>query len=164
MKELWERRGYANLGLTSQNYLRDQAARLEKTMGNLSGNTNENEDTRLEEDVINSTKENQGKIEADNRDITGNPMQFQRRDARFTVLCRRTKFDTRENVTKKRASTRLPKYNHVDKPSMVEWGKDSDGAPIIIQTSCITQAYNEIISWRKKCFSCPIWESRKRLH
>lgn len=49
--------------------LKDQAARLEKTMGNLSGNTNENEDTRLEEDVINSTKENQGKIEADNRDI-----------------------------------------------------------------------------------------------
>ena len=44
MNGLWERRSYANLGLTSQNYLRDQAARLEKTMENLSGNTNENED------------------------------------------------------------------------------------------------------------------------
>ena len=55
--ELWEKRGYASLGLTSQN-LRDQGARLEKTMsmGNLSGNTNDNEDTRLEEDIGNSRR------------------------------------------------------------------------------------------------------------
>ena len=55
MKELWEKRGYARLGLTSQN-LRYQGARLEKTMpmGNLSKNTNDNEDTRLEEDIPNS--------------------------------------------------------------------------------------------------------------
>ena len=32
MKELWDDSGFGNLGLTSQN-LRDQAARLEKTMG-----------------------------------------------------------------------------------------------------------------------------------
>ena len=34
MKELWEEMGYENLALTSQN-LRDQAARLEKTLGNV---------------------------------------------------------------------------------------------------------------------------------
>ena len=56
MKELWERRGYSNLGLRSQ----DQAAidlevSLEKTMGNLSGNNRER-NTGLEEDVINVTQ------------------------------------------------------------------------------------------------------------
>ena len=34
MKELWDEMGYENLALTSQN-LRDQAARLEKTLGNV---------------------------------------------------------------------------------------------------------------------------------
>ena len=34
MKELWDETGYADLNLTSQN-LRDQAASLEKTLGNV---------------------------------------------------------------------------------------------------------------------------------
>ena len=34
MNELWEEMGYENLALTSQN-LRDQAASLEKTLGNV---------------------------------------------------------------------------------------------------------------------------------
>ena len=34
MSELWEEMGYQNLALTNQN-LRDQAARLEKTLGNV---------------------------------------------------------------------------------------------------------------------------------
>ena len=34
MKELWDDSGFGNLELTSQN-LRDQAARLEKTMGDV---------------------------------------------------------------------------------------------------------------------------------
>ena len=38
---------------------------------------------------------------------------------------------------------------------MVEWGKDGNGAPILIQTSDITEAYNEIISWRKNVFLVP---------
>ena len=40
MKELWENKGYADLKLTSQN-LRDQAARLEKTLGDVSKTLNE---------------------------------------------------------------------------------------------------------------------------
>ena len=36
MKELWDEAGYADLNLTSQN-LRDQAASLEKTLGNVGG-------------------------------------------------------------------------------------------------------------------------------
>ena len=37
MSELWSERGYSDLGLSSQN-LRDQAARLEKTFGNVQDN------------------------------------------------------------------------------------------------------------------------------
>ena len=37
MKELWEKRGYANLGSTSQN-IRDQAERSEKNNGNIKYN------------------------------------------------------------------------------------------------------------------------------
>ena len=38
---------------------------------------------------------------------------------------------------------------------MVEWGKDGNGAPLLIQTSDITEAYNEIISWRTNVFLVP---------
>ena len=34
MKDLWEEKGYANLGFTNQ-HLRDQAAKLEKSVGNV---------------------------------------------------------------------------------------------------------------------------------
>ena len=36
MKELWDDLGYGELGLTAQN-LRDQAARLEKSLGSIKG-------------------------------------------------------------------------------------------------------------------------------
>ena len=63
--------------------------------------------------------------------------------------------ETRENVIEEGASTRLPEYNTVDTPATIEWGKYEDGAPIRIQTSSITTAYNEIISWRKNVFLVP---------
>ena len=42
---------------------------------------------------------------------------------------------------KKRASTSLPEYNTVNKPTIVEWGKDCNCAPILIQILDITEAY-----------------------
>ena len=45
----------------------------------------------------------------------------------------------------------IPDYNSVNKP------------PMIISTSDITDAYDEITPW-KKCFSGAIRENRKRLH
>ena len=38
----------------------------------------------------------------------------------------------------------LPDYNTVNKPSMINWGKRSDGSAIAIPTAIITDAYNEI--------------------
>ena len=39
--------------------------------------------------------------------------------------------------------------------TMVEWVKDGNGAPILIQTSDITEAYKELMSWRKNVFLVP---------
>ena len=49
----------------------------------------------------------------------------------------------------------LPEYNTIYKPSMINWGKRSDGNAIVISTSVITDAYNEIATWRKNVFLVP---------
>ena len=49
----------------------------------------------------------------------------------------------------------LPEHNVVDKPSMITWGTRSDGGLIVIPTSIITDAYNEIVTWRKNVFLVP---------
>ena len=46
-------------------------------------------------------------------------------------------------------------YNTVYKPSMISWGKRVDGSAIFIPTSIITDAYNEIATWRKNIFLLP---------
>ena len=38
---------------------------------------------------------------------------------------------------------------------MINWGKRSDGNAIVISTSVITDAYNEIATWRKNVFLVP---------
>ena len=38
---------------------------------------------------------------------------------------------------------------------MINWAKRSDGNAIVISTSLITDAYNEIASWRKNVFLVP---------
>ena len=53
MKELWEEKGYGNLGLISQN-LRDQASRLEKNQDALM-ETSATGQTVIDESVLNST-------------------------------------------------------------------------------------------------------------
>ena len=49
----------------------------------------------------------------------------------------------------------LPEHNVVDKPSMITWGTRSDGSLIVIPTSIITDAYNEIVTWKKNAFLVP---------
>ena len=46
----------------------------------------------------------------------------------------------------------LPEYITIYKRSMINWGKRSDGKAIVISTSVITDAYNEIATWRKNVF------------
>ena len=38
---------------------------------------------------------------------------------------------------------------------MINWGKRSDANAIVISTSVITDAYNEIATWRKNVFLVP---------
>ena len=49
----------------------------------------------------------------------------------------------------------LPEYNSAYKPSEIKWGIQSDGNAIIISSSTIIDAYNEIITWRKNVFLVP---------
>ena len=49
----------------------------------------------------------------------------------------------------------LPEYNNVNKPPMINWGKRSDGRTIVISTSDITDAYDEITTWKKNVFLVP---------
>jgi hypothetical protein len=38
---------------------------------------------------------------------------------------------------------------------MINWGKGSDGRTIVISTSDITDAYDEITTWKKNVFLVP---------
>ena len=53
------------------------------------------------------------------------------------------------NVSRPRC---LPDYNTVYKPFTINWGKRGYGSAIGIPTSIITDAYNEIETWRKNVF------------
>ena len=55
----------------------------------------------------------------------------------------------------------LPEHNVVDKPSMITWGTRSDGSLIVIPTSIITDAYNEIVTWRKNVFLVPYGKTER---
>ena len=46
-------------------------------------------------------------------------------------------------------------YNTINKPSMINWRKRSDGSAIVIPISIIPDAYNEIATWRKNVFLVP---------
>ena len=48
-----------------------------------------------------------------------------------------------------------PEYVSVCKPETIKWGKRIDDSEIILQTSVITDAYNEIVTWRKNVFLVP---------
>ena len=49
----------------------------------------------------------------------------------------------------------LTEYITIYKPSMINWGKRSDGNAVVISTSVTTDAYSEIATWRKSVFLVP---------
>ena len=49
----------------------------------------------------------------------------------------------------------LPSHEITSKPSYVHWGRRSDGVEIMLNTSSIDTAYNEITTWRKNTFLVP---------
>ena len=50
---------------------------------------------------------------------------------------------------------RLPDYNVVDTPLIINWGRRADGSTITVYSSVITKAYDEITQWRKNTFLVP---------
>lgn len=49
----------------------------------------------------------------------------------------------------------LPAYDPVYKSPTINWGKRSDGTIIVLSSSSIIDAYNEIVTWRKNAFLVP---------
>ena len=45
-----------------------------------------------------------------------------------------------------------PQHNSVDKPAMITWEIKSNGSLIVLPTTIISDAYNEIVTWRKNVF------------
>ena len=59
----------------------------------------------------------------------------------------------------------LPNYVSVCKPETIKWGKRIDGSEIVLQTSVITDARNDIVhDMKKKCLHGPLWQKRERLY
>ena len=44
----------------------------------------------------------------------------------------------------------LPDYFPTAEPSLINWGKRNDGSTIVLSSSTIIIAYNEIVRWKKK--------------
>ena len=55
----------------------------------------------------------------------------------------------------------LPEYKAINTPSAFIWGRHSDGRTIIVNTSTIDNAYNEITKWRKNTFLVPYGKAGK---
>ena len=177
MKNLWDAKGYGDLGLKPQN-LRDQASRLEKIQERSVDNTSS--DSRamsgIDESMFGVGTQSASNIDhSDSADLL--ILDFQAAGSDESRYANSQEIASDLNLTS--ASTEipggaelmkeieqndldnvsvlgcLPEHNVVDKPSMITWGTRSDGSLIVIPTSIITDAYNEIITWRKNVFLVP---------
>ena len=184
MKNLWDAKGYGDLGLKPQN-LRDQAARLEKiqerSMDNTSG------DSRAMSGIDESMF-GVGTQSASNIDHSDSPdlftLRFQDAGSDESRYANSQEISSDLNMTS--TSTEipggaelmtqieqndldnvselgyLPEHNVVDKPSKITWGTRSDGTrSVVIPTSIITDAYNEIVTWRNNVFLVPYGKTGK---
>ena len=183
MKNLWDTKGYGDLGLKPQN-LRDQASRLEKIQERSVDNTSS--DSRvmsgIDESMFGVGTQSASNIDhSDSADLF--TLDFQDAGSDESRYANSQEIASDLNMTS--ASTEipggaelmkqieqndldnvsvlgcLPEHNVVDKPSMITWGTRSDGSLIVIPTSIITDAYNEIVTWRKNVFLVPYGKTRR---
>lgn len=183
MKNLWDAKGYGDLGLKPQN-LRDQASRLEKIQERSVDNTSG--DSRamsgIDESMFGVGTQSASNIDhSDSADLFTLDFQDAGSDeSRYAnsqeiasdlnmtststeipggaELMKQIEQNDLDNVSVLRC---LPEHNVVDKPSMITWGTRSDGSLIVIPTSIITDAYNEIVTWRKNVFLVPYGKTGK---
>ena len=160
MEELWNAKGYGGLGFSRQN-LRDQAARLEKQQRITNDNVNQTRESRNE---VNSRQFEESEILNlfNSEENYGNSSQetdlHMSSSSQIPVDSTQT-----ESILEDYNSLPgcLPEFNPVAKPNEIFWSFDSDGVPIIIPTSTITSAYNEIVTWKKNAFLVPYGRTGK---
>ena len=173
MKELWDAKGYNDIGFSSQN-LRDQAARLEKSLEQESSKN-------VPRDSFAIKPGNLPELNKDNliRDSqTGETSSGLDMLSKYTALINESQDPNQTNESQTTTSHDLhnsqheipgaldqnkdnaiisgclPEYNSVNKPP-INWGKRSDGRTIVISTSDIIEAYDEITTWKKNVFLVP---------
>ena len=201
MKELWDAKGYGELGFSTQN-LRDQAARLEKSIGVNSQNTSRDERAELSFELFaarsNMSSDCQPVIDpnnfisqainlSDTEEYTsshyGNSQVIASPD--LHPICTNseipggieqtgwnginTPIDSGgdNNTNQDNASeshTRqdnksvpgcLPDYFPTAEPPLINWEKRNDGSTIVLSSSTIINAYNEIVRWKRNVFLVP---------
>ena len=167
MKELWEEKGYGNLGLKSQN-LRDQASRLEKNQDALmetsatgqtvmdeSGLDATHSESKIADNIISSEKRESSQDQNDG----GKPSQIANRlMLELHISAVQTPEEcghsTSENALND-APGCLLNYEAINAPSTFVWGQHGDGRTITVSSSTIDNAYYEISEWRKNTFLVP---------
>ena len=183
MKDLWDAKGYGHLGLKYQN-LRDQASRLEKiqegsvditcSLSNsramsgidefmYSGGTQSafNIDHSGSADLFNldaQTARNDQSRYANSQETARSDLHMTSASVNTTEIPRDAELleQTEQNdQDNERVLGCLQEHNSVDKPPMITWGIRRDGSLIAIPTSIISDAYYEIVTWRKNVFLVP---------
>ena len=202
MKELWDAKGYGEFGFSTQN-LRDQAARLEKSIGVNSQSTSREERAELNSELLtvrsnmlsdcqpgidtndlisqatnsSDTEEEYTSTHYANSQVTSNPdlhtictngeiprgsEQTGRNGINTPIDNGGHNYSNQNNVSER--DTRqdnesvpgcLPDYFPTAEPSLINWGKRSDGSTIVLSSSTIINAYNEIVRWKKNVFLVP---------
>ena len=184
MKQLWEEKGYDHLGIRSQN-LWEQASRLEKMEHGYAGKSQEdgslgcdrkrdelNERTidmisQQELEPRNQRNESQNFKEASSIEPHYADYATVTQDLHMATTLQQIPGESpdqtleRPNQTIEKSEDNcpalgfVPDYISVCKSQTVKWGKWIDSSKIVLQTSVIIDAYNEIATSRKNIFLAP---------
>lgn len=193
MSELWNAKGYGELGYTSGN-LQSQAAVLEGKIRANSQNTSKEKGTEylaagsntclnsqtgsfdnfisqvnIEQEITMSENANSLLTSTQylhtsctNSDVPGD---IERAEWNGTITSidfggetnanqnNESEIDSRGNNDSVPGC--LPEYFSTRKPSLINWGKRKDGSSIVIPSSIIIDAYDEIARWKKNVFLVP---------
>ena len=151
MKELWEEKGYGNLGLKSQN-LRVQASRLEKNQDALmetsatgqtvlhSTHSASNIDNNFISDEKAESSQDQNNVGKSSQNANQLILDLHMSAIQSPEEC--------DHSTSKKvlndAPGCLPNYEAINAPCTFLWGQHDDGRTITVSLSTIDNAYNEI--------------------
>ena len=162
MKELWEEKGYGNLGLKSQN-LRDQASRLEKNQDavmetSATGQTvlhSTLSASNIDDNFISGEK---AESSQDQNNVGKSSQNANQLILDLNMSAIQTPEECDHSTSKKvlnDAPGCLPNYEAISAPSTFVWGQHDDGRTITVSLSTIDNTYNEISKWRKNTCLVP---------